>query len=209
MNAVSSFRPLAQDEEWKRNQLLAKRSWEVWARAIVLFGAEDRELVSRKTVFIPSEQYPALKNMAAMASSLPGFTAILNADIVVSQDIRFLERMMQARGKVCASSRRYHFDPNTCKWDEATLGDDRGRDIFIARQDIWRRLTRVLPEDLRIGNARWDAAFVNWFRDEFGDNFIDFTDRKIVFHPVHEGRNRPYDEMIASKPDLVDPHKWI
>ncbi len=209
MNAVTSFRPLAHSEEWKRNQLLAKRSWEMWARYIVLFGDEDKELHSPKTKFIPSEQYPSLKSMAEAASDLPGFTAILNADIVVTPQIRYVEQMMCARGCVSASSRRYHFDPNTCDWDGATLGDDRGRDIFVARRDVWRDLARILPEDLRIGNTRWDAAFVNWFRDEFGVKFIDFTDKRIVFHPIHGGRNRPYDEMIASKPQLVDPRSWI
>lgn len=209
MNIVSSFRPLAEDEEWKRNQLLAKRSWEMAAQKIVFFGPYEPELASPRTKFVESEQFPKIKTLCDAASKLPGFTAILNADIVVDLEIRSLVNRMSIKGQVSASSRRWHFDPNTCDWGSADLGDDRGRDVFITRWDIWRDLARKLPDELRIGHGLWDAALVNYFRDRYGAKFVDFTSRKLIFHPRHEGRRRPHQplEAVDVRP-FCDPRMW-
>ncbi len=210
MNCISSMRPLVEcDPEWRQNQLLAKRTWEMAFQHILLFNGHDRELASGKTGFITSDSFPSIRKMAEAAGQMRGFTAILNADIVIKPEVRKLERLMQLRGKLCASSRRYHFDPSTCDWNAASLGDDRGRDIFIARQDIWRQLGRELPEDLRIGHGHWDAAITNVFRLRYDEKFLDFTKMKIVFHPVHQGRKRPFNEALSGKPGLVDPATWV
>jgi hypothetical protein len=197
MNVISSHRPMAEDSEIARNQKLAHRTWEMWARNITYFGPKEFELQSPKTTFVESEQFPHIVDLMNAAAFQRGFTAIMNADIVVKPDIRKLERMMMLRGKLCASSRRYHFDPNTCDWAAAELGDDRGRDIFIARWDIWRDAARWIPPELRIGNARWDAWVTDYFRAKHNDAFLDFTNMRIVFHPIHGSRKRPYDEEIS------------
>jgi len=163
---------------------------------IIYLGPSEPELRSPKTKFVFSEDFPRIKALMQVAALQPGFTAILNADIVVN-DLRKLESQMMLRGKVCASSRRWHFDPNTCDWKAAYLGSDRGRDIFIARQDIWRKAAREVPEELRIGNSRWDAWCTDWFRIRHGESFIDFSGQKLIFHPAHESRLRPFDEEIS------------
>lgn len=203
--ALSSHRPLDQEAEIKRNQLLAKRTWESAFDKIYYFGTLEHELSSPKTHFVPADDFPSIKSMMTMAGQQRGFVAILNADIVVKPDIRKLERMMMARGKSCASSRRWHFDPVTCDWDKAELGDDRGRDIFIARNDIWRDMAKAVPEELRIGHGRWDAFCVDWFRIKFNDSFIDFTNSKMIFHPIHESRRRPHEEQIAKVNFYIQP----
>lgn len=197
MIAISSHRPLDQEPEIKRNQLLAKRTWEAAFSRIIYFGTIEPELSSGKTAFVPSEEFPRIKDMMEMAGKQRGFVAIVNADIVVTPEIKKLERLMMLRGKLCASSRRYHFDPNTCDWKAAQLGLDRGRDIFIARNDVWRDAARHVPNELRIGNSRWDAWATDWFRIRYNDSFLDFTNMRAIFHPNHESRRRPYDEEIS------------
>ena len=187
-----------EDSEIARNQSLAKRSWEMWAKRIVYFGTSDFDLRSPRTIFLEAEQFPRIKSLMECAGGMNGYTAILNADIVVKPEIRRLEQMMGLRGKLCASSRRYHFDPNTCNWDAAELGDDRGRDIFIARHDVWKRAAREVPEAFRIGNGRWDGYVTDLFRRHYNDSFIDFSQKRLVFHPIHGNRKRPYDEEIAA-----------
>lgn len=197
MNCVSSHRPMGEGGEIARNQALAKRSWEMWARKIVLYGPNDHELRSPKTSFVDTEPFPRIRDLMRTAASLAGFTAIVNADIVLEPAILKLERHMMLRGKRCASSRRYHFDPNTCDWKAAQLGEDRGRDVFIARQDLWRKAAGEIPEELRIGCSRWDAWCTDYFRIRHNDAFIDFSSMRIAFHPIHGNRKRPYDEEIS------------
>jgi hypothetical protein len=205
MIAITSHRPLDQEPEIKRNQLLAKRTWESVFSRIIYFGVHEHELVSGKTAFIPCEEFPRIRDIVDLAGKQRGFVAILNADIVVNPDIKKLERMMMLRGKLCASSRRYHFDPDTCDWKAAQLGNDRGRDIFIARNDIWRDAVNYIPHELRIGNGRWDAWVTDWFRTRYNDSFIDFTDMRVIFHPNHESRRRPYEEEISKVQFYIAP----
>lgn len=197
ITAISSYRPMAEDLEWKRHQLLANRSWNMVFSKIVYFGAMENELSSPRTKFVESEQWPTVKALATEASTHRGFTAILNADIVVMHGLRKVIAGMGGRGQTCASSRRYHFDSNSCDYEAATLGDDRGRDIFIARQDVWKRVAREIPVVLRIGSARWDAWMTDFFRSHYNAGFVDFTAQRLIFHPIHEGRRRPYDHEIA------------
>lgn len=197
MIAVSSHRPLDQEPEIKRNQLLAKRTWESAFTRIVYLGTLEHELSSSKTWFIPSEEFPRIKELMSIAAQQRGFVAIINADIVVTPDIKKLERMMMLRGKLCASSRRYHFDPDTCDWAKAELGNDRGRDIFIARNDIWRDAARIVPEQFRIGHQGFDGWITDFFRRKYDSSFIDFTKMKIIFHPNHESRRMPHAQEVA------------
>jgi len=198
MNIVTSQRPMADDVEIGRNQSLAKRSWEMCARRIVYFGPNEFELRSPKTVFVDCEPFPRIKTLIGAAASMVGYTAILNADIVVKPDILRLERMMGLRGKLCASSRRYHFDPATCNWDAAELGDDRGRDLFMARHDVWKRAVKEVPEMFRIGHQGWDGWLTDFLRRNYNDSFMDFTAKRIVFHPIHGSRRMPHAAEVAT-----------
>lgn len=197
MIAISSHRPFAQSDEIKRNQLLAKRSWEMSFKRIIYFGDREPELLSGKTTFVACENFPRIRDMMIAAGGCVGFVVILNADIVVDPAIKKLERMMSLRGKLCASSRRYQFDPNTCDFKSAQLGDARGRDIFIARNDIWRHCSKHMPEQMRIAHGRWDAVLTDTFRRFYNESFLDFTNFRVVFHPEHGERLRPHEEEIS------------
>lgn len=198
MIAISSHRPLDQEPEIKRNQLLAKRTWESVFSRIIYFGVFEQELASSKTVFFPHEEFPRIKDLMEQAGKQRGLVAILNADIVVTPDLKKLERMMMLRGKLCASSRRYHFDPDTCDWKAAQLGNDRGRDIFIARNDIWRDAAHNVPEQFRIGHQGFDGWITDFFRGKYNTSFIDFTDMRIIFHPNHGNRKMPHSKEVAA-----------
>lgn len=177
--------------------MLAKRTFEMTFNKIIYLGPNEFPLRSHKTRFVPSEDFPRIKSLMQIASMQPGFTAILNADIVVN-DLRKLERQMMATGKVCASSRRWHFDPNTCAWDQAQLGEDRGRDIFIARCDVWRHAARNVPDEFRIAHGGWDGWTTDFFRRHYNENFIDFTGQRLIFHPIHGSRKMPYAAEVAT-----------
>src|SRR6266498_2469409 len=197
MQAVSSHRPNCQDRDICRNQSLAARTWRMTFTRIIYLGPSEPDLRSPKTKFVFSEDFPRIKALMQIAALQPGFTAILNADIVVN-DLRKLENQMMLRGKVCASSRRWHFDPNTCDWKAAYLGSDRGRDIFIARQDVWRKAAREVPEEFRIGHQGHDGWLTDYFRRQHNDSFIDFTGQRLIFHPEHGSRKMPYAVEVAT-----------
>lgn len=200
MIALSSHRPHHKSVEFRHNQLLAKRSWEGAFTKIIYAGIEEPELHSQKTTFIQAEDWPRIQTLAQIAAEQQGIVAILNADIVVNNRLREVENRMWARGGVCGSSRRYHFDAHTPDLTHAKLIEsDRGRDIFIARQNIWKRIAREVPEYLRIGHQQWDAWMTDFFREHYNQRFIDFTAMKCIFHPKHEDRQMPYANEIVER----------
>lgn len=204
MNAVSSHRPHSSDGEYRRNQGLAKTTWEHSFQRIIYFGPKEPELSSDKTTFVDDEQFPRIKRLAEEAGRWHGLTAILNADILVGPGILLLERQMRTKRRLCASSRRWHFHvkPGTLGYmlENAELGDDRGRDIFVATGPVWRNLAMTMPDGYRIGNPYWDAYVTDFFRKFYDSSFVDFTSWRCVFHPIHGGRNYPYAQQVAELP---------
>lgn len=201
MIAISSHRPHSESGEYQRTQQIAKNSWEHVFEKIVYFGPVESDLAGYKTIFVKSEPFPKIRDMAAYAGQRDGYAAILNADIVVTPELLGLEMHMVQRARRCGSSRRWHFKITggniRAMLKDAWLGDDRGRDIFVAHYMVWRKLADQMPDYFRIGNPYWDAWITDWFREHYNDNFVDFTGSKTVFHPVHEGRNYPYAESIS------------
>lgn len=202
MIAVSSHRPHTESAEYKRTQQIAHNSWEHVFSSIHYFGPVETDLAGYKTRFVKSEPFPKIRDMAAYASnSTSGYAAILNADIVVTPEIMGLETHMVQKARRCGSSRRWHFKLTGGNLRDmlktAWLGNDRGRDIFVAHYMVWRKLADQMPDCFRIGNPYWDAWITDWFREHYNDNFVDFTTSKTVFHPEHEGRNYPYAADIA------------
>lgn len=189
--------------------MLAFRSWMMCATRIFLFGDIEPTLTSNKVSFVPCEQFPRIKDMATLAALQRGrVVMICNGDIVVDPRIRRIEAKLRLSHSACASSRRWHFDsdlPMGRAMETASLidrdgRDDRGRDLFIAKAEVWHRIAKELPEKYRIGNSQWDAAITNAFREHWNDKFLDFTVLRMCFHPHHEGRRRPYDQEIAATP---------
>jgi len=105
---------------------------------------------------------------------------------------------------VCASSRRWHFDPEKLPGSLETASlvnehrfDDRGRDVFVAQARVWEKIAKEIPEVLRIGHQHWDGEITTRFRQHWNDKFLDFTSLRMVHHPIHGGRRMPYAETIT------------
>lgn len=201
MIALSSHRPFAKSEEWAKNQKLAWRTWQGYFRKVIYFGDEEPDLKSSQTAFLPSEQWPTIKRMAEVATSKPGVTAILNADILINPKLRIVENRLLNGSAVCASSRRWHFEvADLPSLDKARLVDsDRGRDIFIATHLVWQTVAREIPGNLRIGHQQWDAWMTDFF-NRYKPAFIDFTQMRCIFHPTHGDRQMPFAEQVIQQP---------
>lgn len=202
MIAVSSHRPHHRSVEFRRNQLLAKRTWENAFTKIIYAGQEEPELYSQKTSFVASEDWPTIQTLAKIASEQPAQVdkpiAVLNADICIGP--RFSAVKNRFLHMWCASSRRWHFDALLPKFDAARLIEsDRGRDIFIAQRRIWKHIAKEVPPYLRIGHQQWDAWVTDYFNDHWKAGFFDFTNMKCIFHPNHEDRQMPYAQQIVQR----------
>lgn len=206
MIIISSFRPFGEDPEWDRNQMMAFRTWQMVAKRVFLFGQQEPTLAGSKVSFVNSEQFPRIKDMAALAGSLRHdyCIAICNGDILMDPKIRAIEQRMRYGTCRCASSRRWHYDPSKPineAIEAASLFtedgvDDRGRDVFIARWDVWERIAKEMPSSYRIGHNEWDAFLTDKFREHWNERFLDFTAMRYIHHPHHGGRRRPYHEAV-------------
>lgn len=198
MIAVSSHRPHSRSAEFARNQALAKRTWESVFKKIIYAGPQEPELDSEKTEFVFTEDFPTIQTLTKIAAAQPDITAILNADICVISRIQRIELKMKQTTVVCASSRRFHFDPYPWpNFNTAMIDDkDKGRDIFMAKQSLWKRIAELVPPHLRIGHQQWDAWMSDFFREQ-DLRFYDFSKDKCVFHPRHGDRQMPYAQQIV------------
>ena len=198
MIIVSSHRPHSRSEAYRINQVRAKKSWDAFARKIVYFGLNEPELqTSEKTFFVGTDDFPRIMDMASFAGSQSDVVAIVNADIVLTKPILEMERRILRKQVYGAISRRYHYDPTTADLTMAKDDPaDRGRDIFIALPRVWAQIALKIPSGYRIGHQKWDAWVSDYFRDNFGKKFYDFTGLRCVFHPIHEERTMPYAREI-------------
>jgi len=172
----------------------------MFAKRIVLFGSMEPTLNNHKTRFVPSEQWPRIKDMVAFAAMQKGeVIAICNGDIMLDPKVMKVEQKIRNGGCRCASSRRWHFDPTKLMseaLESATLTnedgvDDRGRDVFIAPWHVWAKIAPETPEGFRIGLGGWDGFMTDKFREHWNETFLDFTALRIVHHTHHKGRRRP------------------
>lgn len=180
----------------------------MFAKKIIIFGNQsDRAVIGGgKVEVLNSEQFPRIRDMVLVASfQKMQHVAICNGDILLDPAITKIEQRMRFGNYRCASSRRWHFDP-TVPMEIARQGasltnqdgvDDRGRDVFIARWDVWHDMHRDIPTKYRIGHNGWDKYVTDWFREHHNTRFLDFTGYKIVHHPHHGGRKQPFIEEVS------------
>jgi hypothetical protein len=179
----------------------------MFAKRIILFGQHEPDLSNGKVSFVPSEQFPRIKDMAEIAGrQKQQIVCICNGDILLNPAVMKIEQRIRNSGFRCASSRRWHFDPlkpmsesleNASMINEDGI-DDRGRDVFIARWDVWAQVANETPERFRLGHGRWDAFMTDKFREHWNDRFVDFSAFRWVHHPHHGGRRRPHElETVA------------
>lgn len=186
MIAVSSARPMSDSEEYARNQLAAKHSWDQAFDLVVYFNHPEPALGSVNTAFIPWEPYPRIKDMLEFLSNQDQAGCLINADIVVSPKFRIVEQHLEKTAALAAFSYRYEFD-DLSRIIHARVVDN-GLDFFAATPAIWGRAADECPEDFRIGHCLFDTWIWAFFKGACGNRCWDITPSKVIFHPRHGGR---------------------
>lgn len=210
MIAISSFRPHADSEEYRRNQIRAKESWDKVFERIILFGNEEKELASSKTTFMPHDGWPLIRDVAGIAARQNDFVVILNADIVTTYSLAALPGRMWEYGCMAATSRRYTFDPALpinpmqCFIEQA----DKGLDIFVAMPPIWAKIAVEVPACLRMGHQQWDTWVSGWCTWHLGRSYRNFNEMRAVFHPRHDGRKMPFADTIKPTDRYISMAEW-
>lgn len=201
MIAVSSFRAFAKSAEIAANQLAAKKTWESVFDHIIYFApCVQPELLSSKTRFILTEDFPQIQRMVAECGKQTDWSCIINADIQVGPRLLEVERGLKERHAQSAISCRYQLP-------EKNLAD-MGLDWFAAAPDLWNLIAKRVPQSFRIGHILWDTWMLAAFM-KIGNPMrcYDVTGSKFIFHPQHEERFRPYP-AIQPTDGLINGMKW-
>lgn len=207
MIAISSFRPLDDSEEVLENQLRAKASWEVAFDAIVYFNEEEPRLASPKTVFIPWSAWPPIKILMEFAGQQDGWSAIINADVVVDPNLRIVEASLIQKNAYAALSRRYQFERGKPlpKTGDVTPHDN-GLDWFAGTPEFWEYAANECPAQFKIGKILWDTWLMVLMAQVCGPACYDITPCRTVFHPKHGGRRE--QNIEAPKDDRLNLRIW-
>jgi hypothetical protein len=190
--AVSSFRALDDSAEVAANQLRAKRSWDSVFDRIILFGDYDKRLASPTTTFAACDDFPRIATLAWTAAHQTVPTCILNADIVVAQNLKELVNKAWDRGALAMTSQRLEFDPKTEDYFRARVVD-MGADFFCAKPEIWKQMYEEIPKQFRIGHQQWDNWMLNFLWHTCRRRFVDITTLGPIFHPKHGARKMPHN----------------
>lgn len=210
MVAISSFRPHGESEEYRRNQLRAKESWEKVFDRIIYFGHAEPELASGKTTFIGHEGWPTIREVAAEASRQFDMVTVLNADIVLTRNFFALECRMRESGALACTSRRYTFNPDEpieahkCVIEQ----QDKGLDVFVMMPALWARMAVEMPESLRMGHQQWDTWVSGWCTFHLGHSFRNFNELRAILHPRHNGRKMPHADSIKTTDRYISMAEW-
>lgn len=188
--AVSSFRKLDLSTEVTANQLRAKRSWDLVFDRIFLFGSYDKRLDSPTTQFVPCDDFPSISLMALVASYQDSPVCLINADIVVAQNLKEIVNKGWAKQGVALTSQRLEFDPKTEDYFRAQVVDY-GCDFFCALPAVWRQVYKAMPDVYRIGAGGWDNWMLGYLTLTFPRRFFDLSTFGPIFHPKHDSRIRP------------------
>ncbi len=187
MIAVSSFRPWTDpDGEYAVNQTAAFKSWKQHFETIVYLNDPQLELVSEKTVFMNSEPFPRIVDLAEVCVHHSGWSAIINADIVIGPNFPLAYSKLKSKKGCAAASWRYEFDPAFGITDARVV--DNGLDFFAATQEIWQLVYLKCPEELRLGSQCWDTWMLSFFATFAMHGFFDITPSRVVHHPKHGSR---------------------
>jgi hypothetical protein len=190
VNILSSVRPLRDCAETRKRTLAANRSWRGLFDRIIYFGSPSPELGSPPEVeFMVSEQFPRIVDMVHVAAQLPGWTAIVNGDIIIGRRIKEAEAALVRRKASCAISKRYEFQNGDTRNGRVV---DLGLDFFTARQEVWAAIAEEYPDRYRFGHSSWDALMLGAFNYHDRIHLFDLTGWRIVFHPKHGERRQIY-----------------
>lgn len=186
MTVVSSHKPSKDSIFCAINQWRANNSWTRNFDRITYFGNNEEGL---NGTFVPSDQFPRIRDLVGYCATVPGWSAIVNADIVIGDDFRKVEGHLLLKKAQCSMSRRFQFEGEDLA--KAALVD-MGLDFFAATQETWQMILPQVPENLRIGHCLWDTWMLNFMATNYLGGFYDITECRVVFHPKHEDRKREY-----------------
>lgn len=199
MISISSHKAQDKNPEIAKNQLRARRSWDVFEE-IYYFGQYEEALDGDNTQFIPCEDFPTIKSLCEFAAGLPGWACIINADIVVSPMMREAIAALERSSVRCALSRRYDL------WTQKLI--DMGLDWFAAKPEIWKMAAQAVGSNYRIGHPIWDTWMISFFTHMPGVRCADLTPAKLIFHPAHDGRDRPHTIQPPKNDPLLNDVRW-
>lgn len=203
MVAISSFKPFAKSPLITANQMAAYGSWLCAFDQIYYVGPEAESLLAGpQTHFVMGEEFPPIASLVAECARHEGWSCIINADIISTYRMRFVERALNIQRAESAISLRWQLPGN------AIL--DQGLDWFAATQELWKKILPRVPKWFRIGHCLWDTWMLAAFKG-IGDfsKCYDVTASKVIFHPQHEERERPYDRACMRPNDgMIDKMKW-
>lgn len=203
MIAISSIKPFAKSQAIADNQMAAYGSWLSAFDEICYVGPEAEPLLhGPKTHFIIGEEFPTIAALVAECARHEGWSCIINADILSTFRMRFVERALILQKAESAISLRWQLPQNAVV--------DQGLDWFAATQELWQKILPRVPKWFRISHVLWDTWCLSAFMG-IGDpnKCYDVTASKVVFHPQHEERDRPYENASRRPNDgLIDKLKW-
>lgn len=192
MVLISSFRPFPRcTPAIAENQIRAFRSWLTVAERIVYVGDSCEELSSCLTEFVPFRGKPPIRILARIATQFPEWSALVNADIVLSPKTRHIESVMNQTNLMCATS--YRVDLQT------GYRIDMGLDAFFAKQEVWSGVASRIPDGFKIGQGQWDNWLLGYFVQNYGRRCADLTPIKLLAHPRHEDRDNPNWQVPQDK----------
>lgn len=209
MIAISSFKPFGKSAAIADNQRRAKASWDkVFSRVIYVGKWIEPELDTHisadkwsTTTWAHSEDFPTISELVALATKQTEWSCLINADIVVSTNIIYVERELNRLKAQSAISRRWQLPENRVV--------DMGLDWFAATPELWQAIYPHVPKNFRIGHILWDTWMLSAFTG-IGDprRSYDITACRTIFHPKHEDRDRPFSDKINDKVSLNPIIKW-
>lgn len=201
MTVISSFRPLDKSIAIAKNQLIAKQSWEGVFDCIMYFNSPDERMASPKTVFVESEDFPHMSSIFLAAAMTDDITAIINADIVTTPNLRNVIAREFGRGAGAMMSFRHEYDPERVDLNKAKQVDN-GLDFFCSVPEVWHMAYKYVCKDYRLGHGKWDCWMMNFFHVTLSGRFFpDITNERCIFHPRHDERHRPYNGEITAIDD--------
>lgn len=209
MIAISSIKPFASSPSVAWNQRCAKASWDnVFSKVIYvgpwiepeLDGHHSKDGLST-TTWAGQEDFPQISELVALAAHQSEWTCLINADIVVSTNIIYVERELNRLKAQSAISRRWQLPENRVL--------DMGLDWFAATPELWQAIYPHVPKSFRIGHILWDTWMLSAFTG-IGDprRSYDITACRTIFHPKHEDRDRPFADKINDNVSLNPVIKW-
>jgi hypothetical protein len=85
---------------------------------------------------------------------------------------------------------------------------DNGLDFFCATPSVWKLAAMMVPKTYRLGHCLWDTFTLGFMCTHYYNWLWDFTECRIVFHPKHEDRRRPFDIDHSAGRAQVDAVRW-